>query len=66
MAFNCETHGVIDSEWCGECQTIIPCDCSVTETSRVKDFRYGFDGNGRATLHITHCSTCYNILAIEW
>ena len=58
--YKCPKHGFLDSEWCDECESIISCDCSKLETSKVKDvcIRLSSGELHCYTIYITHCVTC--------
>jgi hypothetical protein len=57
--FNCPEHGIIDSEWCTDCNKIIKCDCSDIVSTRFKDLIYdSCSGERTITIYLYHCQTC--------
>ncbi len=64
--YNCKVHGVLENEWCDECQELIQCDCSDVTTTRFKDLIYDCeDGERTVTVYIDHCSTCGAVISVS-
>lgn len=63
----CPKHGVLDTEWCNPCGTILVCDCDDDGTStRIKDIRYDCDNGERTvTIYIYHCATCGQVNGVH-
>ncbi len=60
--YNCKKHGELDFEWCEECNTIVDCDHSKSETLRQDLILDCTDGEMTPTIIVRHCSTCGKIL----
>ena len=57
--YDCEKCGIIESEWCDECETIVKCDCSDMTYTKFKDLIYDTKGGERVvTIRLRHCATC--------
>ena len=56
--YKCDQHGLLESEWCDDCQQIIACDCSDITYSRFKDLELDSDKSRTVTVRIYHCSVC--------
>lgn len=66
MAYTCDIHGELSSEWCGDCEKIVDCDCKNQTYSRFKDLIYDCDnGEMTVTIRVHHCETCGEISYIE-
>lgn len=64
--YKCETHGVIETDWCDDCAQIQACDCSDMTTTRIKDFIYDSkSGERTVTITLHHCETCGDAFAAE-
>ena len=64
--YTCEKHGVLESEWCNGCGTVVQCDCQNLTSTRFKDLIYDCDdGERTVTVYIVHCETCGRIVNIE-
>jgi hypothetical protein len=61
MAYVCEHHGSLLSEWCNDCEEIIECDCSDMVHVSYKDLIYDpeRDTEKWTVVTIYHCEYCY-------
>ncbi len=65
--YNCDKHGLQKTAYCEGCNTYISCDCSETDTTRFKDLIYDCaDGERTVTIHIKHCTTCGDVVSVDF
>lgn len=58
----CEKHGILESEWCGDCGEIVECDCSDIVITRFYDLVYDTkQGEHTTGINLCHCDTCGKI-----
>jgi hypothetical protein len=55
--YKCDKHGYFETDWCDQCEILLKCDCSTTETQRFKDLNYG-DSYWTTTIYIIFCPVC--------
>ena len=57
--YQCKKHGILKSEWCEGCQTVVECDCKDQTATRFKDMIYDSEeGERTITIRLYHCATC--------
>ena len=64
--YDCEKCGIIESEWCDDCEDLIECDCSDMTVTRFKDLMFDTkDGEKTVTINLHHCGTCGEKRTVE-